>query len=233
MASSGGGARAKKSTLIVSGQYALEDNELLGAIDFGALLTTIKGLRCELINLVFLSPPTKSYPPPAAQTLTQLKSLGFKIEEVAGNRKKTNCPHCEKPSALETLRELDVALATKIMEHAYDGVTERILVFAGDGDFIQAIKAVKETTNIQVVGIGSRDTVSFMFEGVCDVIVWLDAMNDLVRVDWENKGSKVVITPAANAQQRPAATGANSPAARSSALPGQMGNMDLGRGRGK
>jgi len=210
-------AAVKKTALIIDGHYALDDNDVFGAVNYSTLLTVLKGLKCNVLDKVFLAPPSKSFLPTPPDTLTQLKSLGFKIEELPSNRKKTVCPHCSQNSALETLRDLDVAISTHLMVQAFSGGVDRIVLFAGDGDFIQAINSIRSFSNVQIVGVGNRDSLSFKLEEVCDVVIWLDTVNDLIREDWETKGSKVVIQANPNAQQRkPAAAPALPPLSSSS-----------------
>lgn len=204
-------AGIKKTVFIVDGHYALDDNDVFGEVDFSALLTVLQGLKCNIVEKYFLAPPSKSFAPIPATTLSKLKSSGFKIEELPSNRKKAACTHCHQSSALETLRDLDVAIATQLMVSAFGGGgVERIIVFAGDGEFVQAINSIRSFSNVQIVGVGSRDTLSFKLEEVCDVVVWLDTINDLIRVDWESKGSKAVVKDNPNAQKRPAAVASSS-----------------------
>ena len=69
---------------------------------------------------------------------------------------------------------VDVGIATLIIKLAVQGLYDRLVLSAGDGDFEDAIDYVKSELHKEVVICGFKDTVSADLQSYANEVVWLD-----------------------------------------------------------
>ena len=88
------------------------------------------------------------------------------------------CPSCHMKFDKEVQKGVDVAVATLIVKMAAQNQYDTVLLSAGDGDFEDAVKYVKEELHKEVWLAGFDGSVSADLQSYADDVIWL---NDL----WE------------------------------------------------
>lgn len=93
------------------------------------------------------------------------------------------CPSCRGRFTRKTQGGVDVGIATLLLTKAYDGVYERVVLSAGDGDFNDAVDFVKNRLHKQFVLAVSdvAHTVSPKLQCLADEIIDLVEHNDEIR----------------------------------------------------
>lgn len=76
-----------------------------------------------------------------------------------------HCVHSANAKSSRAIRRevqagVDVAIATKILTLACENRLDGVVLLAGDGDFVDAVKYVKETLNKKVFVVGFKDSLS-------------------------------------------------------------------------
>lgn len=76
-----------------------------------------------------------------------------------------HCAHSANGKSSRAIRRevqagVDVAIATKILTLACENRLDAVVLLAGDGDFVDAVKYVKETLNKKVFVVGFKDSLS-------------------------------------------------------------------------
>lgn len=76
-----------------------------------------------------------------------------------------HCAHSANGKSSRAIRRevqagVDVAIATKILTLACENRLDGVVLLAGDGDFVDAVKYVKETLNKKVFVVGFKDSLS-------------------------------------------------------------------------
>ncbi len=85
-----------------------------------------------------------------------------------------DCPHCGEHFAREVQKGVDVAIATLVIKLAVQGVYDRLILSAGDGDFEQAISYVKSDLKKEIWVSGLQANLSTDLQSYSDEIVWMD-----------------------------------------------------------
>ena len=71
---------------------------------------------------------------------------------------------------------VDVGIATLILKLAAQGVYDRLILSAGDGDFEDAISYVKSELHKEVWMNGAQATLSTDLQSYANRVLWLDDM---------------------------------------------------------
>jgi uncharacterized LabA/DUF88 family protein len=93
----------------------------------------------------------------------------YKLKEVC-----TVCPGCSIESSRMVQRGVDVGIATLAVKMAAQGQYDNLLLSAGDGDFEDAIKFVREELHKQFWVAGFEGSVSADLQSYADQVVWLN-----------------------------------------------------------
>jgi uncharacterized LabA/DUF88 family protein len=84
------------------------------------------------------------------------------------------CPKCGEQFAREVQKGVDVAIATLLIKLAVQGVYDRLILSAGDGDFEDAISYVKSDLKKEVWISGLHANLSSDLQSYADNVVWVD-----------------------------------------------------------
>ncbi|MFN6338004.1 MAG: NYN domain-containing protein [Cyanobacteriota bacterium] len=90
------------------------------------------------------------------------------------------CQHCGTDSVREVQKGVDVGIATLIVKMAAQGVYDRLLLCAGDGDFEDAISYVKSELHKEVWICGSQDNLSTDLQSYADNVIWLEDLHPAI-----------------------------------------------------
>jgi len=88
----------------------------------------------------------------------------------------STCPECKKQFDRQVQKGVDVGIATLIIKLAAQGVYERLILSAGDGDFEDAISYVKSELHKEVWINGSTGNLSTDLQSYSDNVLWLEDM---------------------------------------------------------
>ncbi len=109
----------------------------------------------------------KSAPPSGPKVRVEL----FKLKDMH-----CRCPSCGTQFDREVQKGVDVAIATLMIKLAVQGVYDRLILSAGDGDFEQAISYVKSDLKKEVWISGLQSNLSTDLQSYADEVVWIDDM---------------------------------------------------------
>lgn len=87
------------------------------------------------------------------------------------------CPSCGQPFERQVQKGVDVGIATLIIKLAAQGVYDRLILSAGDGDFEDAIAYVKSDLHKEFWLNGAQASLSTDLQSYADRVLWLDDMN--------------------------------------------------------
>ena len=76
---------------------------------------------------------------------------------------------------------VDVGIATLVVKLASQGMYDRLVLSAGDGDFEDAISYIKEHLHKEVWLCGFQDTISADLQSYSDRVVWMDDLWERIR----------------------------------------------------
>jgi uncharacterized LabA/DUF88 family protein len=107
----------------------------------------------------------KAAPPRGPKVRVEL----FKLKEMH-----VECHNCGEHFAREVQKGVDVAIATLVIKLAVQGVYDRLILSAGDGDFEQAISYVKSDLKKEIWVNGLQANLSTDLQSYSDEIVWMD-----------------------------------------------------------
>lgn len=84
------------------------------------------------------------------------------------------CPNCGAHFPREVQKGVDVAIATLMIKLAVQGVYDRLILSAGDGDFEDAISYVKSDLKKEVWISGLQANLSTDLQSYADNVAWMD-----------------------------------------------------------
>ncbi len=113
----------------------------------------------------------KSAPPKGPKFRVQL----YQLKDVH-----LNCPACRHPFDRQVQKGVDVAIATLMIKLAAQGVYDRLILSAGDGDFEDAISYVKSELHKEVWVCGSQQNLSVDLQSYSDQVLWLEDMSPTI-----------------------------------------------------
>ena len=109
----------------------------------------------------------KAAPPRGPQLRVQL----YRLKEMH-----LECPACRHRFDRQVQKGVDVGIATLILKLAAQGVYDRLILSAGDGDFEDAISYVKSELHKEVWMNGAQATLSTDLQSYANRVLWLDDM---------------------------------------------------------
>jgi uncharacterized LabA/DUF88 family protein len=86
------------------------------------------------------------------------------------------CPGCGKEFDRQVQKGVDVGIATLIIKLASQGVYDRLILSAGDGDFEDAISYIKSELHKEFWLNGAQASLSADLQSYADRVLWLDDM---------------------------------------------------------
>jgi uncharacterized LabA/DUF88 family protein len=113
----------------------------------------------------------KSAPPRGPKIRVQL----YPLKDV-----RVACPSCGHSFEREVQKGVDVGIATLIVKLAAQGVYDRLMLCAGDGDFEDAINYVKSELHKEVWVCGSQANLSADLQSYSDHVVWLEDLHPAI-----------------------------------------------------
>lgn len=102
-----------------------------------------------------------------------LKRNGFQVKLFPLKRMNVCCEKCSFKGKRTVQKGVDVSMCTDLLSLAYEGKFKRVVITAGDGDFLDAIKKVQSMFR-QVYISGYKTSMSKDLIEACDDIMWLD-----------------------------------------------------------
>ncbi|EQC37352.1 hypothetical protein SDRG_05569 [Saprolegnia diclina VS20] len=178
---------ASRNVLIIDGQYASIGARGLagGKIDFKLLRSTLE----TLVGAEFSECWYFDHEPISAKSAYQSQNpfisalklappLGpqFQVKMYAMKKYKCHCPSCGHSFTQHVQKGVDNGLATKMLSLAYEDMADRIVLFAGDGDFYDTLDLVRNVRRKDLWVVGYRDSVSADLQQLASKVIW---MNDL------------------------------------------------------
>ncbi|MFN7678567.1 MAG: NYN domain-containing protein [Cyanobacteriota bacterium] len=94
-----------------------------------------------------------------------------------------NCPKCGAEFNREVQKGVDVGIATLMMKMAAQGVYDRLILSAGDGDFEDAISYIKSERLKEVWVCGGQDSLSTDLQSYSDNVIWLEDLHPAIDKD--------------------------------------------------
>jgi uncharacterized LabA/DUF88 family protein len=113
----------------------------------------------------------KSAPPRGPKIRVQL----YRLKELH-----ITCKHCGTEFVREVQKGVDVGIATLMVKMAAQGVYDRLILSAGDGDFEDAISYVKSERLKEVWVCGSQDNLSPDLQSYADNVIWLEDLHPAI-----------------------------------------------------
>lgn len=110
----------------------------------------------------------KSAPPKGPKLRVQL----YRLKDMHNK-----CPNCGRQFERQVQKGVDVGIATLIIRLASQGVYDRLILSAGDGDFEDAISYIKADLHKEFWLNGSEASLSSDLQSYADQVLWLDDMN--------------------------------------------------------
>jgi uncharacterized LabA/DUF88 family protein len=72
----------------------------------------------------------------------------FQVEQGYVKDETRICPECQKSIRITRQKKVDILIATRLLECSYDGRLDKIILVAGDGDFVPAVEIAKKNKEI-------------------------------------------------------------------------------------
>lgn len=99
-----------------------------------------------------------------------LSSIGIETKHYRLARKETSCPSCSTISMREIQKGVDVGLAVFVMKEMFHGRFDKLMLIAGDGDFLDLVHEIQQSGR-KVYVIGTPETVSESLKDITDRII--------------------------------------------------------------
>jgi uncharacterized LabA/DUF88 family protein len=101
----------------------------------------------------------------------------FQVEQGYVKMDQRTCPKCMEPIEVPRQKKVDVLIATRLLECSLDQKIDKIVLLAGDADFVPAIEIAKKKTEIVLAfaEVGESIGVSTALKKACDGRIKLDA----------------------------------------------------------
>lgn len=121
----------------------------------------------------------KSAPPRGPKMRVQL----YTIKDL-----NTTCPNCSHQFHRSVQKGVDVGIATLIIKLAAQGVYDRLILSAGDGDFEDAITYIKSELHKEFWLHGAMSNLSTDLQCYADHVLWMDDMHPAIDKDKPGHG---------------------------------------------
>lgn len=113
----------------------------------------------------------KSAPPRGPQLRVQLSTLKDTQQQ---------CPACGHDYHRAVQKGVDVAIATLAVQLAAQGVYDRLILAAGDGDFEAAVACIKTAFRKEIWLLGSTANLSPDLQCYADRVLWLEDLSPAI-----------------------------------------------------
>ncbi|KDO29478.1 hypothetical protein SPRG_06017 [Saprolegnia parasitica CBS 223.65] len=181
---------ASRNVLIIDGQYASIGARGLagGKIDFKLLRSELEALvgaefsECWYFDHEPISSKSAYQSQnPFISALKLAPPLGpqFQVKMYAMKKYKCHCPSCGHNFTQHVQKGVDNGLATKMLSLAYEDMADRIVLFAGDGDFYDTLDLVKNVRRKDLWVVGYRDSVSADLQQLASKVVWMESLPNI------------------------------------------------------
>ena len=121
---------------------------------------------------------------PPGNPLNQKKKQGFldrlgyldkfQIEKGYVKMEKKTCPNCSKIVYFPRQKKVDILLATRLLECSFDPKIDKIVIVAGDADFVPAIEIGKKQKEIVLAYADTEDIgAATELKTICDIRIVL------------------------------------------------------------
>lgn len=135
-------------------------------LDVGSLIRFVEnrlGVTCT--NMYYFDSTTPETADGRAPFYRALRRLQVRVELRPVKSMQVHCPNRQCKYARQAIQRrvqagVDVAIVTKILTMACENQFDVLVLLAGDGDFTDAVKYVKENRHKRVYVIGFRGTIS-------------------------------------------------------------------------
>ena len=179
----GGNVVGEKAVVLIDGMY-LQNIEnafgLYGKVDYQKLSDKLVGTHQRARTYVFDALPHISSPSHANKQkfLDRLSYYDkFQVEQGYVKMEQRMCPKCQQQIDVPRQKKVDVLIATRLLECSLDQKIDKIVLLAGDGDFVPAVEVAKKKTEIVLAFAehGNSIGVATSLKKACDVRIKLDA----------------------------------------------------------
>ncbi len=90
------------------------------------------------------------------------------------------CPSCERTFTRSVQKGVDVGIATLILKLASQGVYDRLILSAGDGDYEEAINYIRSDLHKEFWLHGAMSNLSTDLQCYADRVLWIDDMHPAI-----------------------------------------------------
>lgn len=94
---------------------------------------------------------------------------------------RTECSECGGITVRQIQKGVDVAIATTIIKLAAHDRCDRIILAAGDGDYVDAVRFARDECGKEVWVAGFADSISVDLQSHAGHVIWLDDYVDDIR----------------------------------------------------
>ena len=161
--------------VLIDGMYLQEVQNALGLagrLDYEKLTDKLVGDSKRYRTYVFDALPLPGSPRRDRKEgfLTKLDYLDrFQVEPGHLKIERYICSRCGSAIAVAKQKRVDVLISTRMLECSYDSKIDRIVLLAGDADFIPAVEVAKRRTAVVLAYGDTREaTASEELKRTCD-----------------------------------------------------------------
>lgn len=108
------------------------------------------------------------------------KGPKFRVQLYKLKNMHVHCPSCDHAFDRQVQKGVDVGIATLIIKLAAQGVYDRLILSAGDGDFEDAVSYVKSELHKEFWVLGSMTSLSPDLQSYSDNVLWLEDMSPAI-----------------------------------------------------
>lgn len=144
-----------------------------GTIDYVKLKDTMQQWACDgktFDQIIFYNSTTLDGKADGFHEF--LKKIGFEVKLYSIKRSGYTCEKCNHHGNKHVQRGVDVAICTDLLRLAYEGKFRRVVLTAGDGDLLDAVKLVKSRFQ-EVYVSGYRHSMFTELATTSDAVYWI------------------------------------------------------------
>ncbi|ETV75678.1 hypothetical protein H257_10068 [Aphanomyces astaci] len=171
--------RAFRSILIVDGSYAN-----IGARDLPSGRINYVNLRSEiecrtgsaLSECWYFDHEQKGRAYPDLRDLKRVSPHGpqFQVKTYQTKGYECRCPQCHRHFQQKVQKGVDNGIATKMLSLVYEDMADRVVLFAGDGDFYDTLDLIKNVKHKELWVIGYERSVSPDLQQLATKVLWIE-----------------------------------------------------------
>jgi len=168
----------EKIIVFIDGSYIVKSADF--KIDYKKLMIFLtKKLEGKIENTIYFNSAPKQITDSQEKFHNFLKSAnpvgpGIEVEIYSLKSLDVNCRHCKKTHTRNVQNGVDVALATKMIEQAYLKNCTRIVLLAGDSDFVPSLNFLRNHLNQKITTVGFRNTMSVELQSISSDLIFLN-----------------------------------------------------------